>query len=240
MRFWRSPPPPPCSINCLKLGAVSLRLISYMKHGLISFSAALLAVLIVPSFARADARPDFDDDAKPILKAQPHLIQQVESLYEVKDSGTAKYPGDDDHRAIPPYIFAARPRGSDGPFYLRLLIQPGPPGRILRVVDMRQVHLGQPGGQGAPPSVANQAQPPAMPPRSQAPAPAPVAQAPIPPTPSSQTQAPAPSAPAQPPSEPTADTPSGPIMDSGSQTYPASAPSSPSLEPPPDPPPADH
>jgi hypothetical protein len=195
-----------------------------MKHGMISFSPALIAALFaLPLAAWAGVRPDFDDDAKPILRVQPHLIQEVESRYEVKDSGTAKYPGDDERRAMPPYIFEARPRGSNGPFNLRLLIQPGPPGRILRIVDMTKVHPTAPPGPSAPqpPAVANN---PSTPP----PAPAPATQAPAPPAP----------APARPPSEPTADTPSGPIMDSGSQAPPSST--QPSLEPPPDPAPATH
>jgi hypothetical protein len=191
-----------------------------MKHGVISFFPALIVALFAfPLAARADARPDFDDDAKPILQIQPHLIQEVESRYEVKDRGTAKYPGDDDHRAMPPYIFEARPRGSNGPFNLRLLIQPGPPGRILRVVDMTKAHLTAPPNSSSQPSMASQPQPPP-------PAPAPVSEAPAPSTP----------APAQQPSEPTADTPSGPIMDSGSQPPTAQ----PSLQPPPDPAPATH
>src|ERR1039458_6895894 len=118
-----------------------------MKHGIISFTSALIVALVAAPLAPwAGARPDFDDDAKPILRVQPNLIQEVESRYEVKDSGTAKYPGDDDHRALPPYIFAARRRGSNGPFNLRLLIQPGPPGRILRVVDIAKVHPTAPSG----------------------------------------------------------------------------------------------
>ena len=46
-----------------------------MKHGVISFSAAVLMTLLsAPLTAWADANPDFDDDAKPILRAQPGLL----------------------------------------------------------------------------------------------------------------------------------------------------------------------
>jgi len=70
-----------------------------MKHGLISFFTALvIGLFAAPLVARADAYPDFDDDAKPILKMQPGLLHYVESRFEVKDTGTAKYPGDDDPR----------------------------------------------------------------------------------------------------------------------------------------------
>ena len=87
-----------------------------MKHGVISFSSALLAAFFAaPLAAWADANPDFDDDAKPILKMQPGLLQYVESRFDVKDTGTAKYPGDDDRRPGPPYIFRARPLGSQRP-----------------------------------------------------------------------------------------------------------------------------
>jgi hypothetical protein len=194
-----------------------------MKHGVISFSSALIAALFVmPMAAWADANPDFDDDAKPILKMQPGLLQYVESRFDVKDTGTAKYPGDDDRRPGPPYIFRARPLGSDGPYNLRLLIQPGQPGHILGVVDITKVHLTAPGNPPSQPSVANQ--PPAPPASAQIPA----LSAPVPSNP-----APSPAAPAaQQPSAPTADTPSGPIMESGNQA-PSSNP--PSLAPPPDP-----
>jgi hypothetical protein len=202
-----------------------------MKHGLISFSTAMVAAfLAAPLAAWADANPDFDDDAKPLLRAQPGLLQYVESRFDVKDTGTAKYPGDDDRRPSPPYIFRARPIGSKGPYNLRLLIQPGPPGHILGVVDITKVHLGQPGGPSSPQSVT--VRPPAQsPPSEQAPSyQGPVTQPPA------ESQAPATSAPAPQPSEPTADTPSGPIMDSGSSSNSGS--SQQSLAPPPDPAPS--
>ena len=181
-----------------------------MKHGVISFSSALIvAFFAAPLAAWAGANPDFADDAKPILRMQPGLLQYVESKFDVKDTGTAKYPGDDDRHPAPPFIFVARPMGSHGPYNLRLLIQPGGPGHILGVVDITKVHLTAPANSSAQPSVANR--PPTRPP-PQAPAQAPQ------------------------PSEPTADTPSGPIMDSGGQTPPSSA--QPSLAPPPDPAPA--
>jgi hypothetical protein len=194
-----------------------------MKHRFISFSPALilgpLALLAAPLAAWADAKPDFDDDAKPILSMQPGLLQYVESKFDVKDTGSAKYPGDDDRRPGPPFIFFARPAGSHGPYNLRLLIQPGPINHILNVVDITRVNQGRPPGAPAQPSMANR--PPTQPP-AQAPA---------------EAQAPAPSAPAPAPqpSEPTADTPSGPILDSGAQ---APASTQPSLAPPPDPAPA--
>src|ERR1700683_693665 len=194
-----------------------------MKHGLISFSSALIVALFaVPLAAWADANPDFDDDAKPILRMQPGLLQYVESRFDVRDTGTAKYPGDDDRRPGPPYIFRARPVGSSGPYNLRLLIQPGPAGHILGVVDITKVHLNAPGNPSSQPGVANEPPPQNHPPPPSAPT---VSEARAP-------QAPAESAPPAPPqpSEPTADTPSGPIMDS-------SAPSAnqPGLAPPPDP-----
>jgi len=202
-----------------------------MKHGLISFFTALvIGLFAAPLVARADAYPDFDDDAKPILKMQPGLLHYVESRFEVKDTGTAKYPGDDDRRPAPPYIFRARPLGSSGPFNLRLLIQPGAPGHILGVVDMTKVHLTSPGSPSQP-AVAQQPPPQYAPsqPATQGPV---VSQAPA-------HQNPEPSAPAsgtQQPSEPTADTPSGPIMDSSSSS--GSSANPPSLTPPPDPAPA--
>jgi hypothetical protein len=192
-----------------------------MKYGVISFPSILIvAFFAAPVVAWAHANPDFDDDAKPILKMQPGLLQYVESRFDVKDTGTAKYPGDDDRRPGPPYIFRARPLGSDGPYNLRLLIQPGPEGHILGVVDITKVHLTAPANPGSQPSMANQPPPQSQPPPQE---PAPVSEAP-------PAQAPAPSAPAPAPAaqQPTADTPSGPIMDSGTSNQP-------SLTPPPDP-----
>jgi hypothetical protein len=194
------------------------------------FSVVALALLTAPLAAWADANPDFDDDAKPILRMQPGLLQYVESKFEVKDQGTAKYPGDDDRPPAPPFIFRARPLHSSGPYNLRLLIQPGHPGHILGVVDITKVHLSKPTQNETEPAVANQ--PPPQPqavqpsaPANEAPAPSPVVQAPVPST----------AAPATQPNEPTADTPSGPIMDSGSQTQSSQQPT---LQPPPDPAPS--
>lgn len=202
-----------------------------MKPGVISFSSALImAFFAAPLVALAEANPDFDDDAKPILRMQPGLLQYVESRFEVKDTGTAKFPGDDDRRPGPPYIFRARPVGSSGPYNLRLLIQPGQPGHILGVVDITKVHLNGPGNSSSQSSVANQ-------PPTQTPPPSQVSHAPsvqVPelsaPPQNQQQPTPSPSTPAQAPqpSAPTADTPSGPIMDSGSSNQP-------SLAPPPDP-----
>jgi hypothetical protein len=192
-----------------------------MKHGVISFPSILIvAFFAAPVVAWAHANPDFDDDAKPILKMQPGLLQYVESRFDVKDTGTAKYPGDDDRRPGPPYIFRARPMGSDGPYNLRLLIQPGPEGHILGVVDITKVHLTAPANSSSQPSMANQPPPQSQPPPQES---APVSEAPPAQTPTPLTPAPAPSA-----QQPTADTPSGPIMDSGTSNQP-------SLAPPPDP-----
>jgi hypothetical protein len=223
-----------------------------MKHGVISFSSVLLFSLVAaPLAAWADANPDFDDDAKPILHLQPGLLQYVESHFEVKDTGTAKFPGDDDRRPSPPYIFRARPAGSDGPYNLRLLIQPGQPGHILGVVDITKMHARPPGAAPAqqPPEFTGQ---PQTAPANQAPAneprvgeafSPPSASSPEPqPAPQEVPPAPAPSAPANAaptepasgaPSDPTADTPSGPIMSSPGSGN--SATPQPSLTPPPDP-----
>ena len=196
-----------------------------MNYGMIT----LLVLAATPLSAWAHSNPNFDDDAKPILREQPGLLQYVEQRFEVKDTGTAKYPGDDDRRPAPPYIFRARPIGSGGPYNLRLLIQPGQPGHILGVVDITKAHLNEPHSNA--PAVASQ--PPPQPTQSQPSAQIPALSAPAPAQGETQQN----QAPAQPqPSEPTSDTPSGPIMDSG-----ATAPSSNQpLQPPPDPAPATH
>ena len=69
-----------------------------MKHGLLPLSSAVVLTLVASSLAAwADTNPDFDDDAKPILRMQPNLLQYVEASFDVKDTGTAKYLSDDDH-----------------------------------------------------------------------------------------------------------------------------------------------
>lgn len=196
-----------------------------MKPGLIYLSSAMaIALLATPLTAWADHNPDFDDDAKPILRMQPGLLAYVENSFQVKDSGIAKIPGNDDRHAMPPYIFQAKPRGYPGAYYLTLLIQPGTPGHILKIVDPTKANGGAPSSHSAPPPTSYNS--PTPPPSYGYSAPsspssnashAPATQAPPPPpAPASQTP-------------PTADTPSGPIT-SGT----------PSLEPPPDPAPATH
>ncbi|MCE0497191.1 MAG: hypothetical protein LV481_04510 [Methylacidiphilales bacterium] len=182
---------------------------------------ATICLLTFPMAARADRNPDFDDDAKPILRLQPGLLEYVETHFKVKDTGTAKYPGTDDRAPQPPYMFQAKPRGEPGPYHLMLLIQPGPANHILNVVDMNRVHLDRP-FQTAPtpaPTVAHQPTP-------------------QPTIPSAPTNQPAESAQTPAPSQtPTADTPSGPIQASPGNQSPSTAPS---LEPPPDPTPTNH
>jgi hypothetical protein len=188
--------------------------------------APLCAFTLLAAPAWADRNPDFDEDATPILERQPHLVDYVHAHYDVKNPGEAKIPGDDSHPPGPPFIFQARPRHSSGPFYLRLLVQPGAPGHILKVVDMRNVR----------PPVPNGA--PASEPASQAPVGAPPVQPP-------EQAAASASAPASPSTAPAPDdstqgitsaTPSGPVKSSGSNATPAG--SNTDLTPPPDPAPA--
>jgi len=197
--------------------------------------AAIAALLILPTAAWADHNPDFDDDAKPILRMQPGLLEFVQTLYQVKDAGIAKIPGNDDRQAMPPYIFRAKPRGYPGDYYITLLIQPGPPGHILKIVDPTKPHGGSvpsypPQGSQGPGSYAPQ-QPP---PQGYASSSDPSDEAPVKKAPTSST-----STKTQPP--PSTDTPSGPIASNSGGVTPLPPPPSsnpPSLEPPPDPPPA--
>jgi hypothetical protein len=178
------------------------------------FSVLLaLALFAVVANARADRNPDFDDDAKPILQMQPGLLDYVEHTFDVKGTGIAKFPGNDDQRPRPPFIFNARPKGRPGPFHLRLLIQPGPVDHILKVVDLNQTRIAPPGMPGGGPAPQPVAPPPQNTASTPPPAPAP---SPAAATPDANT-----------PSGPiTSDTPSGPIKSANS------------LAPPPDPAPA--
>jgi hypothetical protein len=126
-----------------------------MTRCLLSFSLPLTALMAAPLLAQVDAAPHFDRDAAPILQMQPGLLEYVQARFDVAETGQAKFPGTDEHAPGPPFIFAARPIGSTGPYSLRLLIEPGPPGHILNVVDLTRAHLPQP-SRPNPAAVANQ------------------------------------------------------------------------------------
>ncbi|MEJ0000454.1 MAG: hypothetical protein WDO13_15625 [Verrucomicrobiota bacterium] len=84
-------------------------------------SSLALALMAAPVAAWASAYPDFDEDAKPILRSQPGLLNYVKSRFEIKDTGMAKYPGDDDHRP-PAALHLPRAAG-----WLQRPVQPAPP-----------------------------------------------------------------------------------------------------------------
>jgi hypothetical protein len=182
-----------------------------MNLGLL-FPFLAAALLALPGFARADRNPNFENDALPILKHQPGLVDYVHAHYVVKETGVAQSPGTAEEAPQPPYIFSAKPRGASGPFYLRLLIQPGPVGHILKVADIRKL----PGG-GVPPQETAPAEASAPAPQETAPS-VPPASDQAPATPAASLAPPPDNAP-QPATapastnSPTANTPSGPIID---------------------------
>jgi hypothetical protein len=100
--------------------------------GRTSFLVAAFLVLTFSS-AQADSRPDFNRDAKPILRTQPQLLHYVKVHFDVQETGYARTPGDDQHAPPPPYIFRAKPRGANGPYTITLFIEPGAPGHVLYV-----------------------------------------------------------------------------------------------------------
>jgi hypothetical protein len=175
-----------------------------MNSGIL-FHALAATLLALPAVAWADRNPDFENDALPILRHQPGLARYVHAHYVVQETGVAQVPGTDSAPPQPPYIFSAKPRGASGPFYLRLLIQPGPAGHILKVADIRRL----PGSVPPQETVPGEAVPTA--PAEAAPAqPAPEEPASNPsPAPAEDNTATAPSSSTQ----PTASTPSGPIRD---------------------------
>ncbi len=165
-----------------------------MKFPFLLVASVLLAV---PTLARADANPSYERDAKPILESQPGLVQYIHAHFVVKETGVARVPGTPGQPPQPPFIFSARPRGASGAYYLRLLIQPGPAGHVLKVADIRRLPPGAP-------EVA-----PASPQESTVAAPAPSSVPHI-----VGSSAPAASSAATDSSiQPSADTPSGPIHD---------------------------
>ena len=101
--------------------------------GKMMFSFAALLALTFTAAARADSRPDFNRDAKPILRSQAQLLHYVKVHFDVQETGYARSPGDESHAPAPPYIFRARPHGASGPYTITLFIQPGTPGHILYV-----------------------------------------------------------------------------------------------------------
>jgi hypothetical protein len=137
-----------------------------------TLSLAAMLVLAAPLLTLADTNPDFEQDAKPILASQPGLVHYVHSHFVVKEVGVARVPGNAGQPPQPPFIFSARPRGVTGPFYLRLLIQPGPEGRILKVADMRKLAPGQPEPGPTPETAEAPAESAASQPIENAPAPA--------------------------------------------------------------------
>jgi hypothetical protein len=101
--------------------------------GRIPLAIAALFVLAFSSGARADSRPDFNRDAKPILRLQPDLLHYVKVHFDVQETGYARSPGDESHAPAPPYIFRAKPHGASGPYTITLFIQQGAPGHVLYV-----------------------------------------------------------------------------------------------------------
>jgi hypothetical protein len=194
-------------------------------------AAAILGaifLLLSPLLARADHNPDFNQDAKPILRMQPHLLDYVSHTFDVRDTGLAKVPGDETRRPMPPFIFQARPRGSSGAYFITLLIQPGPEGHILKVVDPTR-------NGGRPPDVASGpagAASPAAPPQGFDPSASPEENQPGASSPPPAQEAPpsAPDSSSSAPSGPTSDTPSGPLSPAPTNSA--------NLAPPPDPAPA--
>jgi hypothetical protein len=173
-----------------------------MNSGIL-FPTLAAALLALPAVAWADRNPDFENDALPILRHQPGLAHYVHAHYVVQETGVAQAPGTDSEPPRPPYIFSAKPRGASGPFYLRLLIQPGPAGHILKVADIRSLPGAVPPqetlpGEAAPTAPAESAP---TPPATEQPASNPA------PAPAEDNTAPASS------SQPTSSTPSGPIRD---------------------------
>jgi hypothetical protein len=175
----------PCPSKNLKPAPLFARLNSMKRSSLSLLACAVAALVATPLLGRADVKPSFEDDAKPILSQQPGLIEYVEARFQVKETGIAKIPGDQYRPPVPPYIFRARAKGSDGAYNIRLLVQPGAPGHILGVVK------DVPSTVQAPTAAAN-----------------PQGQHPVTPQ-AASTNAPAPTAP-EPPAL-TSETPSGPI-----------------------------
>jgi hypothetical protein len=106
---------------------------NFRRTGGISFLLAALLVFTFSDAARADSRPDFNRDARPILRTQPQLLHYVKVHFDVQETGYARTPGDENHAPPPPYIFRAKPRGAGGPYTITLFIEPGPPGHVLYV-----------------------------------------------------------------------------------------------------------
>jgi hypothetical protein len=171
-----------------------------MNSGIL-FPTLAAALLALPAVAWADRNPDFENDALPILRHQPGLARYVHAHYVVQETGVAQVPGTGSEPPRPPYIFSAKPRGASGPFYLRLLIQPGPAGHILKVADIRSLPGGEPPQETVPGEVGTAA---------------PAESAPMPPTAEQPASNPASAEDNTPPassSQPTFTTPSGPIRD---------------------------
>jgi hypothetical protein len=181
--------------------------------GKITFSLAALLSFTFTAAAHADSRPDFNRDAKPLLRSQPQLLHYVKVHFDVQETGYARSPGDESHAPAPPYIFRAKPLGASGPYTITLFIQPGAPGHILYVKK-----TGPLAAENNPPASAY---PPGENPASFNPSGEPPAS-----TSASSNEASAPSTPATPNGFVGVDssTPSGPIKPSTNATAPDLAP----------------
>jgi hypothetical protein len=125
-----------------------------MKLTFLSSLACTAALLVAgPVSAHAAYEVNFNETGKQILGEQPGLVEYVEARFDVKETGIAKEPAGDDHPPMPPYIFRARAKGSDGPYNLRLLIQPGLPGHILGILKDSSTSVTKaPATQSVPPT----------------------------------------------------------------------------------------
>ena len=86
-----------------------------------------LAVVLSTVFsAQAGGSVDWTQDALSLLKKNPKLALIIDKTLEVAQNGTAirlgKNFGDEQGRRVSPYQFAARMKGSKGPYDLVLII----------------------------------------------------------------------------------------------------------------------
>ena len=96
------------------------------KNAVLGAFALLSLVSLAPTVTLAGGSVGFEDQAVPLLRREPELLRFVRDSLEVARVGGAVRLGKDFGERvgerITPFTFEARPKGSDGPYTLLLII----------------------------------------------------------------------------------------------------------------------
>ena len=118
-------PRPSLSLGSLGVAA-HIPVTSLMTHRPFQASFIAAALFFSIASARAGGSISFQDDAIPLLRRQPALLQFVQQTLDISPTGWGLRLGHDfgDRvgTRVPPFRFEARPKGQKGPYTLLLII----------------------------------------------------------------------------------------------------------------------